>query len=123
MEPNQIIAHFKENLAKIRINQGFSQRTLAKKMSVSQRVISYYEKDAPDVPLSKIIEFSNVLGVSVLELLDTKIETNKEYEEIDVRIIRKIRQIEKLPRRTQDALWNNINTAIEMNNLKAKNKK
>ena len=123
MNSNQIISSFKTNLVKLRRQYGLSQRALAKKMGVSQRVISYYEKDAANVPLSRIIDLANALDVSVIELLDSKIERKNNIKELDVRIIRKIRQIENLPRRKQEELWQHINTALEIQALKAEKKK
>jgi transcriptional regulator with XRE-family HTH domain len=122
MNTNHLISSFKANLVKFRRQMGLSQRGLAKKMGVSQRVVSYYEKDAADVPLSRIIDLANALNVTVIELLDPKMERRSNWADLDVRIIRKIRQIEKLPRRKQDELWQHINTALEIQTLKAEKK-
>ncbi|MDD5343091.1 MAG: hypothetical protein PHW12_01580, partial [Smithella sp.] len=61
--------------------------------------------------------------VTVVELLDQRLDKAKGVEELDVRIIRKIKQIEGLPRRAQEALWHTINTTLEMQALKAAKKK
>lgn len=122
MDSTHIISSFKTNLVKFRRQKGLSQRALAKKMGVSQRVISYYEKDAANVPLSRIIDLANALGVSIIELLDPKIERKNTLQELDVRTIRKIRQIDQLPRRKQEELWQHINTALEIQMLKAEKK-
>ena len=122
MNSSHVISSFKTNLLKFRRQKGLSQRSLATKMGVSQRVVSYYEKDAANVPLSRIIDLANALDVTVVELLDPKIERKSNFEELDVRIIRKIRQIEQLPRRKQEELWQHINTALEIQILKAEKK-
>jgi hypothetical protein len=67
--------------------------------------------------------FAEALNVAVIALMDTKIERSTGVEEIGIRLIRKMKQIEALPRRSKDALWHSINTAIENNAMKQKNKK
>jgi transcriptional regulator with XRE-family HTH domain len=105
---------FRKNLYRLRKERGLSQRTIAEKMKVSQRLVAYYECKAPNIPLTKVQDFADALEVSIVELLDTKQKGISEAEELDVRIIRKIKQIEKLPRRAQEALWHNINTTLEV---------
>jgi transcriptional regulator with XRE-family HTH domain len=123
MKKEDVVSAFKKNLVAIRKKRGFSQRELAKRMNATQRVVAYYEKEAANIPLTKLQELAYALDVSVVELLDNRVGKRNGVEELDVRIIRKIKQIEGLPRRAQEALWHTINTTIEINAIKAHKKK
>lgn len=103
---------FKKNLVRLRKERGLSQRALAAKIGVTQRLITYYEKEAPNIPLTKIQEIAEALEVSIVELLDPR-QRISNTEELDVRTIRKIKQIESLPRRARDALWHTINATLD----------
>jgi hypothetical protein len=61
--------------------------------------------------------------VTVVELLDQRLDKTKSVEELDVRTIRKLKQIEDLPRRAREALRHTINTTLEMNAIKAQKSK
>jgi len=123
MKKTSIAETVKKNLIKYRKNAGLSQVELAKRMKVSQRVVAYYENEATNIPLDQLQNFAEALNVAVIALMDTKIERSTGVEEIGIRLIRKMKQIEALPRRSKDALWHSINTAIENNAMKQKNKK
>lgn len=114
-----VVETFKKNLIRLRKRRGLSQRELAKKMGSTQRVVAYYEKEAANIPLTKIQDIARALDISVLELLDTKIDKRAEIENLDVRTIRKIEQIDNLPRRARESLWQTINSFLETH--KAKN--
>jgi transcriptional regulator with XRE-family HTH domain len=123
MHKENIVQIFKDNLVRIRKKRGYTQRQLAKKVGTSQRAVAYYENDAANIPLTKLQDLANALEVSVVELLGPVNGKSRGIEEMDIRIIRKIKQIEKLPRRAQEALWHTINTTLEMHALKAQKKK
>ena len=122
MTQEDVVETFKKNLVKLRKRRGLSQRQLAKKMGSTQRVVAYYEKEAANIPLTKLQDIAHALEVSVLDLLDTKIDRRAHIDEIDVRTLRKIEQIDNLPRRARESLWQTINTALEMQTLKAEKK-
>lgn len=119
MMNEDVVETFKKNLIRLRKRRGLSQRELAKKMGSTQRVVAYYEKEAANIPLTKIQDIARALDISVLELLDTKIDKRAEIENLDVRTIRKIEQIDNLPRRARESLWQTINSFLETH--KAKN--
>ncbi|MDD5672860.1 MAG: helix-turn-helix transcriptional regulator [Chitinivibrionales bacterium] len=123
MQKEDVVSTFKKNLVAVRKKRGLSQRELAKKMNATQRIVAYYEKEAANIPLTKLQDLARALDVTVVELLDQRLDKAKGVEELDVRIIRKIKQIEGLPRRAQEALWHTINTTLEMQALKAAKKK
>jgi transcriptional regulator with XRE-family HTH domain len=120
MQKEDVVSTFKKNLVALRKKRGFSQRELAKKMQATQRIVAYYEKEAANIPLTKLQDLARALDVTVVELLNQRFEKAKGVEELDVRTVKKIKQIEGLPRRAQEALWHNINTTLEMHALKMK---
>jgi transcriptional regulator with XRE-family HTH domain len=113
MPNNDIVALFKRNLVQLRKARGYTQRDLARRMKASQRVVAYYENDAKNIPLTKLQDIADALEVSVVELLAPK-KNGKErnLEDLDIRVLRKVRQIQHLPRRAQDAVWHTINATI-----------
>jgi transcriptional regulator with XRE-family HTH domain len=123
MQKQDVVPTFKKNLVALRKKRGLSQRELARKMGATQRIVAYYEKEAANIPLTKLQDLARALDVTVVELLDQRLEKANGVAELDVRIIRKIKQIEGLPRRSQEALWHTINTTLEMHALKAQNLK
>jgi transcriptional regulator with XRE-family HTH domain len=114
-----VVETFKKNLVRLRKKRGLSQRELAKRMGSSQRVVAYYEKEAANIPLTKLQEIARALEVSVLDLLDTKIDRRANITSIDVRTLRKIEQIDNLPRRARESLWQTINATLGMHAQKS----
>jgi transcriptional regulator with XRE-family HTH domain len=123
MQKEDAVSTFKNNLVALRKKRGLSQRELAKKMGSTQRIVAYYEKEAANIPLTKIQDLARALDVTIVELLDQRFDKTKSVEELDVRIIRKIKQLDGLPRRSREALWHTINTTLEMHAIKAQNLK
>ncbi len=63
-----------EKLAKLRTKSGLSQEELAEKMNVSRQSVSKWESGASIPSLDKIIELSNLYGISTDYLLKDDIE-------------------------------------------------
>ena len=66
------IKDFGRRLAQLRRAKGLTQTELGKKVGVSQRVITYYERDAEHPPTHLLIPIAKALKVSVDELLGLK---------------------------------------------------
>ncbi len=75
---------FKENLKTLRKEKGFSQEQLATRLNVVRQTVSKWEKgiSVPDAEL--LIQLSEVLNVTVSDLLGKKIEISEEQNEIEV---------------------------------------
>lgn len=75
---------FNENLKILRKEKGISQEQLAVRLNVVRQTISKWERgiSIPDAQL--LIELSEVLDVSVSDLLGTKIEVSEGKNELDV---------------------------------------
>jgi transcriptional regulator with XRE-family HTH domain len=120
MVKKNIVDTAKQNITKLRIKLGLSQTELARKMKTSQRLIAYYESKAGNIPLLKLQDFADALNVSVGTLLDERSNPEEIGPDIDIRLLKRLKQIDKLPRRAKEALIHNINTTIEMHEMKQK---
>ena len=115
-------AVFMQNLKKLRISKGLSQQELARKCGFSKMIISHYESNASNPSVVKIETISKILGVTIADLLNDHLTTNKtDLSNIDPRIIKKIIKIKALPVREQNKVWDYANTILEKNELKQKN--
>ena len=66
---------FSENLKTLRKQKGFSQEELASRLLVVRQTISKWEKNLSVPDADTLIRLAEILGVSVSELLGSKIET------------------------------------------------
>ena len=75
---------FSENLKTLRKEKGFSQEQLATRLNVVRKTVSKWEKgiSVPDAEL--LIKLSEVLDVTVSDLLGKKIEISEDKNELEV---------------------------------------
>jgi transcriptional regulator with XRE-family HTH domain len=109
---------FNKNLAAYRKRRGLSQRELAKKLGVSHRTIAYYESETNSIPLDKLEEIARILNINSGALISNDNDSTKQFENIDLRLVKKLIEIKKLPDRDQRAISNYINALIERNKNK-----
>ena len=57
-------------VAALRARAGLTQGDVAERLGMSQRLLSYYEREASDIPASMLVPLADVLGVEVWWLLD-----------------------------------------------------
>ena len=77
-----------EKIKQKRIELGWSQRELAAKMEYSNHsTIGRIESGSVDIPQSKIVKFSEVLGVSIAYLMDWE-EVQKKNETLSDIVVR-----------------------------------
>lgn len=92
-----------KRLALLRKARGITQAELAASLGVSQASISEYERDVFRLNSDLIISLTRILGVSADELLG--IEPSPRAPRIkDHRLLHRMAEIEKLPKRKKDAL-------------------
>ena len=73
---------FSENLKTLRKQKGFSQEELASRLHVVRQTISKWEKNLSVPDADTLIRLAEILGVSVSELLGSKIETENENRNV-----------------------------------------
>ncbi len=122
MAKSDIVETVRDNITMYRKKRGLTQVELAKRMRVSQRIVAYYESEATSIPISKVQQFADALEVSLVALVEEHKGKTKEFEEIDIRLIKKLKSIEALPRRARDALWHNINMALQVHSVSGQGK-
>lgn len=99
-------------IARLRREKGMTQAELAARLKVSQPVVSDYENDVIRLPADVVIEIAGILAASTDELLGMKRVTASASPIKNRRLYRRMQEIEKLPRRDQDALLRTIEAFI-----------
>ena len=87
---------FGERLARLRKARGYTQTELGEILDLSQRMMTYYEREDGRPPAHLLGRMAEALGVSVDELLGLKPVADKPAPR-NTRLWRKLREIEKLP--------------------------
>ena len=87
---------FGENLAKHRRIAGISQKTLAEKLGISQRMLSHYEHRATAIPLELLPRIAIVLDTTLDQLFQIPKQQHPEVldlRSLNVRILKNIKQL------------------------------
>jgi transcriptional regulator with XRE-family HTH domain len=87
---------FGERLARLRQAAGYSQRELARELSISQRMVAYYEGETEYPPAHLLPVLAKALGVSADQLLGLA-TTKRNGRARDTRLWRRFEKLEKLP--------------------------
>jgi transcriptional regulator with XRE-family HTH domain len=101
-----------QRLARLRRERGMTQVELAERLDVAQPVVSDYERGELRLHGELIIKLSEILGVSSEELLGLK-KAPSNGALRNRRLLRRLQQIERLPRRDQQALLRTIDRFLE----------
>jgi transcriptional regulator with XRE-family HTH domain len=100
-----------QRLARLRRERGITQVELAEKLGLAQPHISDYEHDAVRLNGQVLIQLNRILGVSVDELLG--VEKPRPTGPIrNRRLLRRLQDLERLPRRDQQALLRTIDAFL-----------
>jgi transcriptional regulator with XRE-family HTH domain len=101
-----------ERLARFRRERGLTQVELAERLGVAQPVVSDYERGELRLHGQLIVKLTQILGVSSEELLGLKkLAPNGAIK--NRRLLRRLQEIERLPRRDQQALLRTIDRFLE----------
>ena len=97
-------------IARLRRDKGLTQVELAERLGVTQPAVSDYENDDIRLPADVVVQIGAILGVSTDELLGLKDTTpaRATSSSKNRRLYRRLQDIEKLPRRDQQALLRTI---------------
>jgi len=88
---------FGQRLLRLRQARGYSQRELGDRVDVSQRMMTYYERQAAHPPAYLLPRLAEALGVTVDELMGVRPVKEQPATPRNTRLWRKLRDIEKLP--------------------------
>ena len=95
-----------ERLARLRRDRGITQVELADILGVAQPMVSAYENGGLRLHGELIVELTKILDVTADQLLGLKETKNGTAK--NRRLLRKLQQLELLPRRDQQALMRTI---------------
>ena len=90
---------FGKRIATVRKSRGLSQRDLASKVGISNRMIAYYEAQTNRPPAAKLPVIANALKISIDELLGNSPLSVK--EPLNGRLWKRLQAVEKLPPQAQ----------------------
>ena len=92
---------FGKQLAKLRKERGYSQQELADLLKISRNNLAYYERSAKNPTMDFITRCTNVLGVSVSDLLEPE---NRERKKTGPKPIleRQFDILRQMPKRDQE---------------------
>ncbi|MEM6779769.1 MAG: helix-turn-helix transcriptional regulator [Planctomycetota bacterium] len=100
-----------ERIARVRKDRGFTQTELATEMGIIQKLVSDYERDRLRPHPEMLARFALAMEVSTDELIGLKkIKTSKTIS--NRRLLRRLAQIEALPKKAQDTIIGMIDLAI-----------
>jgi transcriptional regulator with XRE-family HTH domain len=101
-----------QRIAQLRRERGLTQVELAERLGVTQPAVSDYENDDTRLPADVAVQIARILGVTTDELLGLKEVPATTAGARNRRLHRRLREIEKLPRRDQQALLRTIEAFI-----------
>jgi transcriptional regulator with XRE-family HTH domain len=106
------------NLKKLRRKKGYTQAQLAEMCGLTRRIIVHYENYVKDPVFENVKKIAEALDVSIDEL-SGKAESGKHKKQDDVsyKIMKRVRVIEKLPKRDQDMVFSLINSLVKKNKV------
>jgi transcriptional regulator with XRE-family HTH domain len=100
-----------ERMARLRRERGITQVELAEILGVAQPMISAYENGGLRLHGELIVELTKILDVSADQILGLKEIKNGTAK--NGRLLRKLQQLELLPRRDQQALMRTIEAFLQ----------
>jgi transcriptional regulator with XRE-family HTH domain len=113
MEMNEL---FSANLVRLRKKKGFSQRELAEKTGLTQRMINLYEHNPRSLPVDRFKLLANALDAKVSDFFDES--DSSPIDTIDVRWVKKIQEIQSLSEADRKEINQHINSLIEKTRLR-----
>jgi len=98
-------------IRKLRKDHGMTQGELAESMGVTQALIASYESARRSIPLRKLVAMSEVLGISVEDVIGRSSKQPRKPGPASI-LERKITELEKLPRSDQQFFIRMLDSAL-----------
>lgn len=115
---NTNLPPFGKRLAQLRKQADYTQQELADELSVTRRMIAYYETESKHPPANLLVDLANTLGVTTDELLGLKATKKKRQAAPDNRLQRRFQKIEKMGSKEKRQIIQLLDTFIEREQLK-----
>ncbi|MGH9944047.1 MAG: helix-turn-helix domain-containing protein [Pyrinomonadaceae bacterium] len=100
-----------QRLARLRKERGYTQVALAERIGIIQALVSDYERDKLRLNAEMTVRFAQALEVTADELLGLQPSTGNGRQP-SRKVLRRLEQIENLPKRDQDALLRTIDAFL-----------
>ena len=107
-----------ERLRRLRKAKGYTQVELGEAIGTSHRMIAYYEVQGGNPPADVVIKLAQALKVSADELLGLERTAKTKADPGDLRLLRKLRQVERLPAKDRRSVLRFIDALVEKETLK-----
>jgi transcriptional regulator with XRE-family HTH domain len=101
-----------QRLACLRKQRGLTQVQLAEKIGIIQALVSAYELDRLRLNADMLVRFTQALRVSADEILGLKKPKGNGHTP-SLKVARRMKRIDSLPREKQRALLNTIDTLLK----------
>ncbi len=101
-----------ERLARLRRERGITQVEMAEKLGVVQPVVSDYERGELRLHGQLIVDLTRILRVSADELLGLE-KPRQDSPVRNRRLLRRMQELERLPKRDQQALLRTIDAFLQ----------
>ena len=118
LHPPKIIAGQEtlgQRLTRFRTTRGLTQVTLAQRLGTTQTVVSEYELDHLRMHAHRVRAIAEILAVSTDELLGmpTTRATGNGHGELSLKLVRRLKGIEALPRARQKAVLQTLDFLLK----------
>ena len=101
-----------ERIARLRKERGFTQVELAKRIGIIQTLVSDYERNRLRPHAEMVLRFAIALDITTDELLGRKPPKRQAQPLGNRRFLRRLKLIDKLPARDQEALLRTIDAFL-----------
>lgn len=102
---------FGQRLARLRKVAGYSQRSLAAELGISQRMVAYYESETQHPPTHLLPALADALKITTDQLLGREPISPRKAPQ-NQQLLRRLRQVEKLPARARSAVIEHIEALV-----------
>ena len=113
MEINEL---FSFNLVRLRKAKGLSQRGLAEKTGLTQRMINLYEHNPRSLPVDRLKLLASALGARISAFFDE--DEASPLDDLDVRWVKKMQELQTLSETDRKEINQHINSLLEKSRLK-----
>ena len=101
-----------ERIAAARLEAGLTQQQLADKLGVTQRVVTYWEREAAGLRADQLAQLAEALGVSADYFLGRRSDEKKRGTGPVGKARQVFERVSKLPRATQQRILANVEDAL-----------
>ena len=101
-----------QRLARLRKQAGYTQTEFAKKVGITQVLVSGYETDRNQFSAEMAVRFAVALDISTDELLHPKATKRMRTKKPSLKLVRRMEEIEKLPPREQSVVLSALDSIL-----------